>query len=46
MARQRIVHVLVHASSTQGVLEAMAKRMKHAAWVLYTEVTFVATEPL
>ena len=46
MARQRIVHVLVHASRSQGVLEAMAKRMKHAAWVVDTEVTLVATEPL
>ena len=46
MARQRIVYILVYAASAQGVLEAVAKRMKHAAWVVDTEVTLVATEPL
>jgi hypothetical protein len=46
MAGQCIIYILVYAGSAQGVLEAMTKRMKHAAWVVDTEVTLVATEPL
>ena len=34
MAGQCIIYILVYAGSAQGVLEAMAKRMKHAAWVV------------
>jgi hypothetical protein len=46
MAGQCVIYILVHAGSAQGVLEAVAKRMKHAARVVDTEVTLVATEPL
>jgi hypothetical protein len=46
MAGQYIIYILIYAGSAQGVLEAMAKRMKHAASVVDAEVTLVATEPL
>ena len=46
MARQRIIHVVVHASSAQGIFEAVAKGMKHAAGIVDAEVALVATEPL
>ena len=46
MAGQCIIYILVYAGSAQGVFEAMAKRMKHAAGVVDTEVSLVATEPL
>ena len=42
MARQCIIYILVYAGSAQGVIEAMAKRMKHVARVVDTQVTLVA----
>src|SRR5215468_83363 len=42
-ARSVRANEISNVGSAQGVLEAMAKRMKHAAWVVDTEVTLVAT---